>query len=93
MVNFTIMLITMSNLFTSNKTTLPADDSPRLADLQFNLDQLNVAIDVCHRDLRKMGQDRLELHNPDEEALEEKCQKLAGKAKRVRIKMEGLALQ
>jgi hypothetical protein len=40
-----------------------------------------------------MGQDRLELHNPDEEALEEKCQKLAGKAKRVRIKMEGLALQ
>jgi hypothetical protein len=93
MANLTIMLITMGNFFADNRTALAVDNSSRLDDLQFSLDQLNFAVNVCRRNLRMMEHDWLKLHDPDEEALMEKCKDLKEKAKRVRVEMEVLDMQ
>jgi hypothetical protein len=93
MTNLTIMLITMGNFFAGNRTALAVNNNSRLADLQFSLDQLNFAVNVCHRNPRMMEHDWLKLHDPDEEALMEKCKDSKEKAKRVRVEMEVLDMQ
>lgn len=54
MVNFTIILATLGNIFTQIFTAPPVDNSSRLSDLQFNLDSIHAALYRCEQESRQV---------------------------------------